>query len=381
MSALYGIMVINDSNGPLTNRIHKKLSRAFRFMGFKVDIRSNIHTTDFLDVTFDLKNGSYKPYSKDDQTPTYVHIKSNHPKAVLRQIPISINSRISRNSSSQSMFNISKDTYQAALLKSGHSHQLTFLGGKTEKTCLKDDKRSYTTNKNKNRSRKVVWFNPPYCKLSNINIGREFLKLIDKNFPKEHPLHKICNRNCLKISYSCTHNMDNIINAQNKKLLTKHNTHNHNQNTHNYNENRKCNCRTRSNCPLNNHCLQINTVYLATIYPENTPSMKRFYIGICKGSWKKRWYVHNRSFSVRNPRNWTALAKHHWALQDQGRRPIVKWSVIAKAKPPDSLDGKCYLCLEEKFRILTFRDRANLLNKRGEMMSKCRHLRSLIVHP
>ena len=133
--------------------------------------------------------------------------------------------------------------------------------------------------------------------------------------------------------------------------------------------------------PPNNNCLLPNTVYLATIYDENTPNQKWFYIGIAKGQWKSRWYVHRNSFSTRNPRTATALAKHYWTLEDQGLKPMVKWSVIAKAKPPDSLNGKCYLCLEEKLRILTFRDRANILNKRGERMSKCRHLNNLIVHP
>ena len=33
-------------------------------------------------------------------------------------------------------------------------------------------------NFNKNRHRNFTWFNPPFCKLSNINIGKYFLSLI-----------------------------------------------------------------------------------------------------------------------------------------------------------------------------------------------------------
>ncbi len=35
--------------------------------------------------------------------------------------------------------------------------------------------------KNKNRQRKIIWFNPPYGKQANIDLGKYFLILIDKH--------------------------------------------------------------------------------------------------------------------------------------------------------------------------------------------------------
>ena len=58
----------------------------------------------------------------------------------------------------------------------------------------------------KNRHRKIIWFIIPFSKLSNINIGKYFLNLIDKNFQKNNPQSKI-----FKISYSCTSNMSKIM--------------------------------------------------------------------------------------------------------------------------------------------------------------------------
>ena len=52
----------------------------------------------------------------------------------------------------------------------------------------------------KNRKRKVIWFNPAFCKLSTINIRRYFLNLIDKQFCRDNPLSKISNRNIVKIN-------------------------------------------------------------------------------------------------------------------------------------------------------------------------------------
>ena len=71
--------------------------------------------------------------------------------------------------------------------------------------------------KNRKRHRKIIWFNPRFCKLSNINIGKYFLNLVDKYFLKNEPLSKIFHRNILKISYSCTDNMSKIMYSHDKK--------------------------------------------------------------------------------------------------------------------------------------------------------------------
>ena len=80
---------------------------------------------------------------------------------------------------------------------------------------------SETQPKNKSRKRKIIWFNPPFNNYVANNIGKEFLKLISKHFPPQHRLHKILNRNSIKISYSCMPNMQTIITGHNKKLLEK----------------------------------------------------------------------------------------------------------------------------------------------------------------
>ena len=44
----------------------------------------------FLDVTFDLTDGSYKPYMKPNNKLSYAHQQSNHPPALLKNIPLNI---------------------------------------------------------------------------------------------------------------------------------------------------------------------------------------------------------------------------------------------------------------------------------------------------
>ena len=50
-------------------------------------------------------------------------------------------------------------------------------------------------------------------------MSKYFLNLLYKQFPWNHHLHKIFNRNSVKVSYSCTKNMKTIINNHNKNIL------------------------------------------------------------------------------------------------------------------------------------------------------------------
>ena len=95
---------------------------------------------------------------------------------------------------------------------------IMFSGFKEDFRYLKEDITNKITKennnydqKNKNRKRKIIWFNPPFYKLANIDVGKYFLRLIDKHFKQDNILHKIFNRKTLKISYSRTKNISQII--------------------------------------------------------------------------------------------------------------------------------------------------------------------------
>ena len=72
---------------------------------------------------------------------------------------------------------------------------------------------------NKNRSRNIIWFNPPFSQNIKTNIGKIFLKLIKKHFPNHHRLHKIFNLNTIKLSYSCMSNMSSFIKQHNRNIF------------------------------------------------------------------------------------------------------------------------------------------------------------------
>ena len=97
-----------------------------------------------------------------------------------------------------------------ALNKSGYKYNLSYKAPTPN-----------APRKSKNRQRNITWFNPSYSQNVETKVGKCFLQLIDKHFPKSNPLHKIFNRNTLKLSYSCMSNVKTIISSHNKAQIKK----------------------------------------------------------------------------------------------------------------------------------------------------------------
>ena len=73
----------------------------------------------YLEVTLNLDGNSFQLYSKPESVLSYVHAESNHPPNMLKQIPHSIELRLSATSSCESIFRNSTHMYEEALKKSG----------------------------------------------------------------------------------------------------------------------------------------------------------------------------------------------------------------------------------------------------------------------
>ena len=78
-------------------------------------MQCNLKIVKYLDVTFNLSIATYRPFCKPNNEITYIHKESNHPPFVLRQIPLSIESRLSKHSSNEKIFKESTQIYQEPL--------------------------------------------------------------------------------------------------------------------------------------------------------------------------------------------------------------------------------------------------------------------------
>ena len=69
-----------------------------------IKIECNLKVVNYLDVTFNLNDGSYPPYRKPNDETHYIHIQSDHPSSITKQLPRSSEKRLSQLSSSKDIF-------------------------------------------------------------------------------------------------------------------------------------------------------------------------------------------------------------------------------------------------------------------------------------
>ena len=311
-----GLTCFENNDGHQNDKIRKELIKIFQRNGLKLDIKCNLKVVDYLDITSDLKTGSYKPYRKPN-----INSKSNHTPTILKQIPTAISNRISTNSSNEEIFKNSAPYYNNILKESGYKEKLQFQPNKHHPISRR------------NRSRNIIWFNPPYSINVETNVARRFLNLVKKHFSK-HRYHKIFNKNNIKVSYCCMDNMEKLVKKHNSNILKKDDT-----------MKRTCNCRVKNECPLDGKCLSSNIVYSAEVLIDNN-EQEDIYFGISETEFKTRLSNHKKSFKNRIYKTDTELSKYIWDLKDKNiTNYCIKWSIAKQTSGYNSVTNPCNLCL------------------------------------
>ena len=203
--------------------------------------------------------------------------------------------------------------------------------------------------------------------MSKPTLGKFFLQLIKECFPRNHILHKICNRNTLKISYRTMPNMGRHISKHNNQILQQKLV----DKNPGLREVPNCNCRgaeRRANCPLPGQCNVSNVVYRCHV---STPDGNTETYTGCTKDFKTRCQAHIRSFDNKENKQ-TTLSTHIWSLKDSNTPFTTRWSHRDRGRPYNPSSGACRLCLLEKYYILFEQDGASL-NQRDEFFSPCYH--------
>ena len=336
-------------------RIKKKICAIFKQNNLKITIEANKKSVNYLDVTLDIHTNSYSPYKKPNDTLLYVSTSSNHPPSVIKAIPTGIQQRLSNLSSNEDIFNKSIPEYQEALRKSGHNYQLNY-------TPINEV--NQTSQRKRKRTRKITWFNPPFDAGVHTNIGKEFHKLLSTSFPANHKLHKIFNKNTVKLSYSCMPNFKMKLDSANKQKMNLHESSSASKDNQN-----GCNCRDRKTCPLMNKCLSKGLVYQATV---KTQESEESYVGMTETTFKLRYANHKQSFNNPVYRNQTELSKYIWSLKDKNLKFQIAWKILCFADPYNNCTKRCNLCITEKWIILC-KPELGSLNCRVSLVSSCPH--------
>ena len=132
------------------------------------------------------------------------------------------------------------------------------------------------------------------------------------------------------------------------------------------------NCRNKEDCLLNGQCQIGEVVYESTLTSNQQNYKDKKYFGIAEESFKGRLYNYNLSFRNEFYKNDTELSKELWQIKMKNYTPKITWRIIRKCPPYNYNSRKCYLCLNEKLEIALY-EGENLLNKKTELISKCRH--------
>ena len=187
--------------------------------------------------------------------------------------------------------------YKEALKKSGFHEKLEHRKGSNEKK--------------KRWKQKIInsWFNPPYSNNVKSSVGKQFLRLVRRHFPKGHKLNKI---------YSCTRSMSSILIGHNKKILAK--------NEKQYERN----CRNKDKCPLENKYLTPQVIYEADVIILNTST--KFDIVLSDTPVKERYNNHERDFRNKRYTKSTELSKYIWSLRESGIQFIIHWKILSHVK-------------------------------------------------
>jgi len=280
----------------------------------------------------------------------------------VRNIPKAVETRISKLSSNRKIFEEASGEYNRALKDSGYKETIQFNNDSDiQDASNKEEQAEHRRKRKKNRKRRIIWFNPPYSCNVKSNVGKTFLRLLNKHFPKGSKLHKIFNKNTVKISYSCMKNMGSIIKSHNARINKKCKQE----------QEKTCNCRKKDACPLLGKCLSKSVVYKATV---NTENKNKQYIGLTGGSFKDRYRNHTKSFRKAKYAKETELSKHIWNLKKARKDYNITWEIIRKSNTQPRKSGICNLCLEERFEILNCK---KTLNKRSELIATCRHTNNI----
>ena len=194
--------------------------------------------------------------------------------------------RLSTLSCNETEFKKAASEYQEVLKKSGFKDKLVYIP-------------LQGSNRNRRRKRNIIWYNPPFDLQVKTNVAQTFLRLIDKHFPRHHRLHKILNRNTVKVSYSCMPNIASHISSHNQKVLIKTDT-----------SLQLCNCPDRKACPLSGQCLQTAIIYQGDIKTDDGEHHK--YIGLSEPPFKGRCSDHKTSFNDRKYNVKTDMSKKVW---------------------------------------------------------------------
>ena len=154
-----GLAIIQSKNARLEGKVGKDIHEIFKAHGLRITAEINHQTVNFLDITLNFSDNTHAPYMKPNNVPLYIHCNSNHPPTIIKQIPKSINKRISSLSANNSSFESIAPVYREALKTSNYKNPFAY------QPTTNQNRTGTSSQTNSTRQRNIIWFNPPFSNL------------------------------------------------------------------------------------------------------------------------------------------------------------------------------------------------------------------------
>ena len=152
-----GLAVFRNTSGPQAEKIKKHFQSIFRKNNLSIIVKCNLKIVDYLDVTLNLSDSSQKPFHKPNSEINYIPRESNHPPSIIKQLPLSIESRLSSN---ENVFIQVASVFQEALKRAGCNHKLSYNNnGKYNSNSNNNNSNNNNDNNNNNNNNNQVKFN------------------------------------------------------------------------------------------------------------------------------------------------------------------------------------------------------------------------------
>ena len=132
-----GLAILKNTSSPEAEKLKKKFQKLFKEKGLDVIIQCNQ-----LSITRNLNDYSYRPDRKLNEETKYIHINSDHPSSIIKEISRSIKKRLSLLSSFKDIFQESAIYYEKCLKNSRYKTKLQYQQPKENHQNKKKRKRN-----------------------------------------------------------------------------------------------------------------------------------------------------------------------------------------------------------------------------------------------
>ena len=124
------LAILKTTSGLEAEKLKKKFQKLFKEKDLDIIVQCNLKITNCLYVTLNLNDGSYRPYRKANEETNSIHVNSDHPPSIIKEISRSIEKRLSILSSSKNVFQESVIYYEKCPKVSGFKTKLQYQQSK-----------------------------------------------------------------------------------------------------------------------------------------------------------------------------------------------------------------------------------------------------------